>query len=238
MARTCRRFAEIVRRDDTLWKEACRHRFDDSWLGRREWSTADLHEPDSMPWRSRYRQTARTLNRWRNGTCLHGELAWPLVQKHHPTVARVDELDAVELSGNVLATGDVFGVVNVWSIRAFHDPVAFPDEADEPEPVDGRFPRSPLIHRRKLVGHTDCVSSIILHCREWNEKDGRILTASDDCTARVWSCETGECLHVLRHPEPTRHIEPIHEPVYLDGASAGLGMDLAVRKRRGERTGS
>ena len=143
MARTCRRFAEIVRRDDTLWKEACRHRFDDSWLGRREWSTADLHEPDSMPWRSRYRQTARTLNRWRNGTCLHGELAWPLVQAHHPTVARVDELDAVELSGNVLATGDVFGVVNVWSIRAFHDPVAFPDEADEPEPVDGRFPRSP-----------------------------------------------------------------------------------------------
>ena len=238
MARTCRRFAEIVRRDDTLWKEACRHRFDDSWLGRREWSTADLHEPDSMPWRSRYRQTARTLNRWRNGTCLHGELAWPLVQAHHPTVARVDELDAVELSGNVLATGDVFGVVNVWSIRAFHDPVAFPDEADEPEPVDGRFPRSPLIHRRKLVGHTDCVSSIILHCREWNEKRGRILTASDDCTARVWSCETGECLHVLRHPEPTRHIEPIHEPVYLDGASAGLGMDLAVRKRRGERTGS
>jgi hypothetical protein len=33
LAQTCTRFAALMRDDDVLWKEAARHRFDDSWLG-------------------------------------------------------------------------------------------------------------------------------------------------------------------------------------------------------------
>ena len=66
LAQTCRRFACLMRDDDVLWKEACRHRFDDSWLGRREWATSELAN-QKKPWRSRYRQTITTLRRWRTG---------------------------------------------------------------------------------------------------------------------------------------------------------------------------
>ena len=66
LAQTCRRFAALMRDDDVLWKEACRHRFDDSWLGRREWATSQLADR-KKPWRSRYRQTITTLRRWRTG---------------------------------------------------------------------------------------------------------------------------------------------------------------------------
>jgi len=39
----------------------------------------------------------------------------------------------------------------------------------------------------------------------------------------LWDLETRECLHVLKHPEVTCNIHPIHEPVYNHGGWGGGG---------------
>jgi WD40 repeat protein len=71
----------------------------------------------------------------------------------------------------VLATGDDRGVVCVWSIGSGDD-----------EGVD--FTGG--AHRYSLRGHTASISTIVLHCHRYDERGGRILTASDDTTSRIW----------------------------------------------------
>jgi WD40 repeat protein len=44
----------------------------------------------------------------------------------------------------------------------------------------------------KFVGHADHVTSVVLSPDGWE-----LATASNDCTAKVWSIESGECLRTL-----------------------------------------
>jgi hypothetical protein len=80
--------------------EACRHRFDDSWLGRREWEPCALVDP-SKPWRSRFRQTVTTLRRWRAGTCKHRSIPWQEVAVQHPQFNPNHMV--LDIAGDVLA---------------------------------------------------------------------------------------------------------------------------------------
>jgi|AntAceMinimDraft_11_1070367.scaffolds.fasta_scaffold80066_1 hypothetical protein len=184
-----RRFATLMRDDDVLWKEVCRHRFDDSWLGRREWATPELVDP-GKPWLSRYRQTIHTLRRWRKGECTHRSVDVREVADRHGGLHPHDIL-ALDIAGDVLATGDVNGLVCIWSLAADTAAAADADAAAAADPVRYRY---------TLRGHTDNIVTIMLHCNRWNEHRGRVLTTSDDATARIWDMETRACLHVLEHP--------------------------------------
>ena len=251
LAQTCRRFAALTRDDDVLWKEACRHRFDDSWLGRREWATSELADP-KKPWRSRYRQTITTLRRWRTGKCTHRRVDVREASKHHEGIHPCDIL-AIDISGDVLATGDVNGLVCIWSLADDDDGAGREagvgqgeGEGEEAGVVGvdrdnskrkntgtgtGTSARGtgPIRHRYTLRGHTNMVITIVLHCDCWNERNGRVLTASEDGTARIFDTETQRCLHVLRHDEVPCNIHPIHEPVYHHGAVGADGF-----KQRGD----
>jgi WD40 repeat protein len=46
---------------------------------------------------------------------------------------------------------------------------------------------------RHMNGHTDKINCIV-HCTELS----RVITGSDDWTARVWNVATGECTHMLK----------------------------------------
>ena len=138
------------------------------------------------------------------------------LSKRHERLKPSDIL-ALDISGDVLATGDVNGLVCVWSLPAGGD-------SDERDGVDAATTPEPIRHRYTLRGHSDNIITIVLHCHKWNERNGRVLTASDDTTARIWDTETQTCLHVLRHPEVTCNVHPIHEPVYIHGHGLGPGV--------------
>lgn len=48
---------------------------------------------------------------------------------------------------------------------------------------------------KALYGHTSIVTSVALNAK------GMILSGSEDCTARIWNMERGECAHVLQHDD-------------------------------------
>ena len=63
---------------------------------------------------------------------------------------------------------------------------------------------------RQMNGHTDKITCIV-YCPELS----RVITGSDDGTARVWDVTTGECVHVLEGH--TRRVEcaAMHGTTYV-----------------------
>ena len=64
--------------------------------------------------------------------------------------------------------------------------------------------------------------------RASTDREGRLLTGSDDCTARLWDTATGELLRVFRPPIGTGHQGKIFAVALSpDGAMAAMGGVLA-----------
>jgi len=61
------------------------------------------------------------------------------------------------------------------------------------EPQSGLF-------RKHLQGHSDAVNAIVYSLDNTSGDDPVLVSASDDCTCRVWDPLNGNCLHTLEDP--------------------------------------
>jgi WD40 repeat protein len=65
--------------------------------------------------------------------------------------------------------------------------------------------------RRLMNGHTDKITCIV-YCPELS----RVITGSQDKTARVWDVATGECVHVLEGHTGFVMCAAVHGTTYVN----------------------
>ena len=63
----------------------------------------------------------------------------------------------------------------------------------------------------EMNGHTHRINCIV-HCPELS----RVITGSDDQTARVWNVATGECVHVLNGHTDAVLCAAVHGTTYVN----------------------
>ncbi|WWD18801.1 hypothetical protein CI109_103256 [Kwoniella shandongensis] len=114
---------------------------------------------------------------------------WDIQSSHHEPIVNID-LSAADEYGGVGLEGER-GSVYALGV----DPAGHVLAAGTPERVVRLWdPRAGDKSVGKLIGHSDCVRSILF------SEDGRyMLTGSSDTTIKLWSLAAHRCLHTFNH---------------------------------------
>ena len=114
----------------------------------------------------------------------------------------------VSPDGNFLLTGARDNLVKVWSLAGIA------------EGKTEMSSRESLV--RDLVGHTDWVRAL-----EFSRNGEIVASCGNDCTARLFQLETGECLHILKmHTGHVNHLDFSPDGLFLVTGSSDRAAAL------------
>ena len=166
--------------------------------------------------------TDRTVRVWdmETGECTH------VFEGHTSTIrcllilepqSSVRQSTQTRIDHPVIVTGSRDSTVRIWRLPDIKQDMRWPDTATPASP-SASIPQNPFL-LNVLKGHSNSVRALA-------GSANILVTGSYDCTVRVWSIDSGECLHVYRgHREKVYSVGYCHE---LERAVSG-SMDSTVK---------